>query len=268
MVLSFGDTNSTLAACLAAAKLEVLSLHIEAGLRSFNRSMPEEINRIVADHTADLLFAPTGVAVNHLSNEGLADKTILTGDIMADSVQFVQDKITDNQYSGRDYYLLTMHRPYNVDDPERLKKLFAGLAKLNQDIVFPIHPRTRNIVETHQIVIPENVELIKPQGYIEFQGLIKYAEKVITDSGGLQKEAYIAGKPCITLRPETEWVETVDAGWNQLMDVADPKLAEKIDAFNPSGDRPDLYDTNVAERMVGEMERFFDASSDGVVGSN
>src|SRR5690625_1600762 len=121
MVLSFGDTNSTLAACLAAAKLEVPSLHIEAGLRSFNRSMPEEINRIVADHTADLLFAPTEAAVRHLRNEGLEPKTVLTGDIMADSVQFVQIKITGNKYLNRIYYLLTMHRPYNVDDPEKLR---------------------------------------------------------------------------------------------------------------------------------------------------
>ena len=256
MVLSFGDTNSTLAACLAAAKLEVPSLHIEAGLRSFNRSMPEEINRVVADHTADLLFAPTDEAVKHLEKEGLVEKTIMTGDIMADSVQFVQSKIGENRYSDRSYSVLTMHRPYNVDDPEKLKKLFSSLEKLDQDILFPAHPRTKKIIESNQINVPENVELIKPQGYIEFQGLIKYAEKVITDSGGLQKEAYIAGKPCITLRPETEWVETVEAGWNILMDVEDPDLAEKITGFNPSGKRPDLYGKNVANTMVKEIEEY------------
>jgi len=256
MVLSFGDTNSTLAACLAAAKLEVPSLHIEAGLRSFNRSMPEEINRVVADHTADLLFAPTDEAVKHLEKEGLAGKTVMTGDIMADSVQFVQSKIGENRYSDRSYSVLTMHRPYNVDEPEKLKKLFSSLEKLDQDILFPAHPRTKKIIESNQINVPENIELIKPQGYIEFQGLIKYAEKVITDSGGLQKEAYIAGKPCITLRPETEWVETVEAGCNILMDVEDPDLAEKITGFNPSGKRPDLYGKNVANTMVKEIEEY------------
>lgn len=257
MVLSFGDTNSTLAACLAAAKLVVPSLHIEAGLRSFNRSMPEEINRVVADHTADLLFAPTEVALKHLEREGLADKSVMTGDIMADSVQFVQSLIGENRYADRQYSVLTMHRPYNVDDPEKLKKLFSAMKKLDQAVLFPVHPRTAKIVENNQISVPENVELIKPQGYIEFQGLIKYAEKVITDSGGLQKEAYIAGKPCITLRPETEWVETVEAGWNILLDVTDPNLAEKIADFRPSGKRPDLYGSDVAKKMVEEMGKFF-----------
>jgi len=134
--------------------------------------------------------------------------------------------------------------------------LFSSLEKLDQDILFPAHPRTKKIIESNHINVPENVELIKPQGYIEFQGLIKYAEKVITDSGGLQKEAYIAGKPCITLRPETEWVETVGAGWNILMDVEDPELAEKITVFNPSGSRPDLYGKNVANTMVKEIEEY------------
>ena len=123
-------------------------------------------------------------------------------------------------------------------------------------MVFPVHPRTRNIIHQNSVEIPEQVELIDPQGYIQFQGLLKYCDKVITDSGGLQKEAYIAGKPCITLRPETEWVETVEAGWNVLMDISDPELVEKITAFNPGGERADLYGKNVAERMVGEIVRW------------
>lgn len=256
MVLSFGDTNSTLAACLAAAKLEVPSLHIEAGLRSFNRSMPEEINRVVADHTADLLFAPTAEAVKHLEREGLGEKTILTGDIMADSVQFVQSKMGKNRYEGREYILLTLHRPYNVDDPDKLTKLFSKLGEIEKGFVFPIHPRTRNIIERYSISVPLNIELIAPQGYIEFQGLLKYANRVITDSGGLQKEAYIAGKPCITVRPETEWVETVEAGWNLLVDIEDEDFIEIVETFQPSGKRPELYGKNVAKRMVEEMEKF------------
>lgn len=253
MVLSFGDTNSTLAACLAASKLEVQSLHIEAGLRSFNRSMPEEINRVVADHTADLLFAPTEEAVRHLEREGLGEKTVLTGDIMADSVRFVQSKIGKNRYEGRPYNLLTLHRPYNVDDPEKLSKLFRELGKIETAFIFPVHPRTRNIIEKNSIPVPDNIELIAPQGYIEFQGLLKYSNKVITDSGGLQKEAYIAGKPCITVRPETEWVETIEAGWNILADIEDENFREVIEGFEPKRERPELYGKNVAERMVKEI---------------
>lgn len=257
LLLSFGDTNSTLAACLAASKLDVPSLHIEAGLRSFNRSMPEEINRVVADHTADLLFAPTPEAMKHLEREGLEERAVLTGDIMADSVAFVQQKIDDTACEGGSYYLLTMHRPYNVDNPENLKRLFNTFSRIEQRVIFPVHPRTRHILNTNGIQVPKQVELIDPQGYIEFQGLLKHAQKVITDSGGLQKEAYIAGKPCITLRPETEWVETVEAGWNVLMDIRDEELVSKIESFEPAGERPDLYGKNVAQRMVSEIDRFF-----------
>lgn len=257
LVLSFGDTNSTLAACLTASKLQVPSLHIEAGLRSFNRSMPEEINRVIADHTADLLFAPTQDAVKNLETEGLKAKTVLTGDIMVDSVQFVQNKIRSNRYEGEVYYLLTMHRPYNVDDHKKLSLLFKKIGEMDRKVVFPIHPRTKNIINSNNIMIAENIELLAPQGYIEFQGLLKHAEKVITDSGGLQKEAYIAGKPCITLRPETEWIETVDSGWNILMDIEDKELVEKINVFNPVKGRPDLYGKEVAKRMVKEIEHFY-----------
>jgi len=211
---------------------------------------------VVADHTADLLFAPTEEAVKHLEREGLAGKTVMTGDIMADSVQFVQSRLGENKYAGQDYYLLTMHRPYNVDDPKKLRSLFKSLGGLSKNIIFPIHPRSKKILDQHNITVPDNIELIKPQGYVEFQGLLKFCEKVITDSGGLQKEAYIAGKPCITLRPETEWVETVDVGWNTLMDIESEDLAEKIQAFTPSSKRPDLYGKNVARTMVAELERF------------
>ena len=258
VMVCFGDTNSTLAACLAAAKLEIPSIHIEAGLRSFNRSMPEEINRVVADHTSNLLFAPTEVAMQHLKNEGLETRAVLTGDIMVDSVRFVQQKISSESAREKGYLLVTLHRPYNVDDPEKLKKLFTLLSEVKHQIVFPIHPRTRNILKKHSIQVPKNMEIIDPQGYIEFQGMLKDCSKVVTDSGGLQKEAYIAGKPCITLRPETEWVETVDAGWNILLDINDPDLVSKIQNFNPNGKKPDLYGVDVAKRMVKEMENWMD----------
>jgi UDP-GlcNAc3NAcA epimerase len=254
ILICFGDTNSTLAACLAASKLGVKSVHIEAGLRSFNRTMPEEINRVVADHTADLLFAPTEAAMQHLKNEGLEKRAVLTGDIMVDSVKFVQQKIGTNPYQGTPYYLLTLHRPYNVDDPQKIRYLFELLALIDRCIVFPVHPRTRNILKEHAIVVPSNIELIEPQGYIEFQGLLKYAEKVITDSGGLQKEAYMAKKPCITLRSETEWVETVAAGWNLLCDFNDADLVNKVKMFQPPVEHPVLYGDRVAERMVEEIQ--------------
>jgi len=241
---------------LAAAKLSVPSVHIEAGLRSFNRSMPEEINRVVADHTADLLFAPTEAAMQHLHDEGLSNRSVLTGDIMVDSVKFVQQKIGSTIYNGKPYYLLTIHRPYNVDDPQKIKALFELIAAFDQLIIFPVHPRTRNIMKDHQIAVPKNMELIEPQGYIEFQGLLKYAEKVITDSGGLQKEAYMAMKPCITLRPETEWVETVATGWNLLCSFNDHDLVAKVNQFQPPLEHPSLYGENVAVRMVHEIEQW------------
>lgn len=261
VMVCFGDTNSTIAACLAAAKLEIPSVHIEAGLRSFNRSMPEEINRVVADHTSDLLFAPTSVAMQHLKNEGLESRAVMTGDIMVDSVKFVQNKIESDNKRATGYLLITLHRPYNVDDPEKLKNLFNLLSHLDQQIVFPVHPRTRNILKEHSINVPNNTEIIDPQGYIEFQGMLKNCSKVVTDSGGLQKEAYIAGKPCITLRPETEWVETVEAGWNILLDINDPKLVSKIQDFNPNGEKPNLYGVDVAITMVREIENWMEKKS-------
>jgi len=262
LLITFGDTNTTLAACVAAAKLQVPSLHIEAGLRSHNRSMPEEINRVVADHTADLLFAPTTEAVANLSIEGLKSKTVLTGDIMVDSMSFVQRKINKPIVEYHDYYLLTLHRPYNVDDPEKMTHLFKVLTHVTNPIIFPVHPRTRLMIERCGIAIPDNVVLMEPQGYIELQTLLKYCNKVITDSGGLQKEAFLAGKSCITLRQETEWVETVEAGWNVLVDIMDSKLLSTLIHFSPTGNRPNLYGSNVAKRMADEITLFLSNRKD------
>lgn len=255
IVICFGDTNSTLAACIAAVKLHVPIIHIEAGLRSFNRSMPEEINRIVADHTSDLLFAPTPTAIINLKNEGLEAKSILTGDIMVDSIAFVQSKLKANIYSKDAYYLMTLHRPYNVDNPDNLKHLFYSLKNSKKLIIFPVHPRTLKIINDNNISIPDSIKIIEPQGYIELQGLIKYADKIITDSGGIQKEAYISGRPCITLRPETEWIETVDTGWNILLDICDNDLTNKIVSFVPPVSRPEIFGLDVAQKMVIEIEK-------------
>lgn len=257
LMISFGDTNSTLAACLAASKLNLRSIHIEAGLRSLNRSMPEEINRIIADHTSDLLFAPSKNAMVHLKREGLFDKAILTGDIMVDSLEYVQSKIKVDSLREPGFLLITLHRPYNVDNPDILRKFFDLILNIDQDVIFPVHPRTKKIIKENSISIPDNIEIIGPQGYIEFQGLLRQCDKVITDSGGLQKEAYVAGKPCITLRPETEWGETIDAGWNMLCNINDPDLIDKIKSFQPTGIQSNLYGSDVAKQMVQKIESWW-----------
>jgi len=260
LVIVFGDTNSTLAGSLAAVKLRIKTLHIEAGLRSFNRSMPEEINRIISDHTSDYLFAPTQTAVNNLTKEGLSDKTFLTGDIMVDSLNQNIEKA--NQHSGiineldlksKEYYLLTLHRPYTVDDPANLKLILEKLSALGMQIIFPVHPRTKKVIEEHKIIIADNIKIIKPVGYLDFIKLEQGAEKIITDSGGIQKEAYILKKPCITLRPETEWVETVSEGWNILVLPDDEDFLKRILEFNPTSLQTNIFGSNVSEKMVNKI---------------
>ena len=253
IVVLFGDTNSTIAGSLAAVKLGIKTIHIEAGLRSFNRTMPEEINRIVSDHTSDYLFAPTETAMTNLVNEGLQDKSYLTGDIMVDALKLAQLKISsiDASVEFNDYYLLTLHRPYNVDNHLKLSKILHSLAHLKKDVVFPIHPRTKKIIELNNIVVNDKIKLIPPVGYLQFIQLQSNSIKIITDSGGIQKEAYILGKPCITIRPETEWIETVDSGWNILFDYDKQNdLIEKINNHSPPNKRPPLFGDAVAKKMV------------------
>ncbi len=252
-ILVFGDTNTTLAAAIAASKLGIKIIHVEAGLRSFNKSMPEEINRIVTDRISDILFAPTIIAFEHLRREGLAENAYMTGDIMVDSVKTVSSMVDESilhewDLQAGDYYLLTLHRPYNVDNKENLLNILNDLAKLDSKVVFPAHPRTQKVLGEERL--PSNVKLIQPQGYVKFNGLQKYAKKIITDSGGVQKEAYLHNKPCITLRTETEWVETVEIGWNLLLPPIEGDLATKIKAFEPPTEHPNLYGTEIAKGMV------------------
>lgn len=256
MVVVFGDTNSTLAGALAAVKLGVKTIHIEAGLRSFNRAMPEEINRVATDHVSDLLLAPTSIAVKNLDKEGLSKKCFLSGDIMADAVKENIERAKElsnvqEKYNVTDrFYLLTLHRPYNVDNPDNLRAIFMGLDKLSNKVIFPVHPRTRKIIEGNAVKVPDNILLIEPLGYLDFLKMQFLSEKIITDSGGIQKEAYLLQKPCITLRSETEWVETVENGWNILIDYHHLHFEEQITNFNPKGNPLPVFGENVGENMV------------------
>jgi UDP-GlcNAc3NAcA epimerase len=225
MLMVYGDTDSTLAGALAAVKLHIPVAHVEAGLRSFNRRMPEEINRILTDHCAELLLAPTETAMKHLSDEGIpSDRCKNTGDVMYDAALFYGVKAEDKSdildklnLESKGYILSTVHRAENTDSALRLASIFEGFADSGLPVVLPLHPRTKARIATHGIEIPETVKLIEPVGYLDMVMLEKKATALATDSGGVQKEAFFHGVPCITLRDETEWVELVNAGWNRIV---------------------------------------------------
>ncbi|MFI5185147.1 MAG: non-hydrolyzing UDP-N-acetylglucosamine 2-epimerase [Chitinophagales bacterium] len=257
LVIIFGDTNSTLAGAIAASKLNIPIVHIEAGLRSYNKNMPEEINRIVSDHVSKYLFAPTQTAVNILKREGLENVTFFTGDIMVDTmknnIQVALKKsniICELKLEDREYNLLTLHRNYNVDKTDVLKHLLTQLGELKEKIIFPVHPRTKKMLGESSFSMPSNILITEPQGYLDFIRLEYSAKKIITDSGGIQKEAYILSKPCITLRTETEWVETVEEKWNLLINPADERIASKISEFKQPEQQKEIFGQNVAEKMV------------------
>lgn len=224
-VLVYGDTNSTLAGALAAAKLHIPIAHVEAGLRSFNRHMPEEVNRVLTDHAADALFAPTELAVKNLEREGLpAERVVLVGDVMYDAALLYAKKANsartlESLGLTSPYILATVHRAENTDDAERLKTIFNALAVLAEDyrVVLPLHPRTKKALERENLLnLTSSIDLIKPVGYLEMIALERRAELILTDSGGVQKEAFFYQTPCVTLRDETEWQETLATGWNAL----------------------------------------------------
>lgn len=235
-VLLYGDTDSTLAGALAAAKLVIPLVHIESGLRSFRRGMPEEINRIVTDRLADVLYTPSSVAVANLMREGVASERVRnTGDVMYDAVLLFKDIARTRstilatlglQQDG--YALLTLHRKENTDDPRALADIFAALGSSGRTIVFPVHPRTRKRIAEQQVVIPANVTVIDPLGYLDTLALLQGAALLLTDSGGMQKEAYFLDRPCITLRDETEWVELVACGANVLTGADPARIAAAL----------------------------------------
>lgn len=257
-VLVYGDTDSTLAGALAAGKLHIPVAHVEAGLRSFNRRMPEEINRVLTDHVAEILFTPTETGRHNLLNEGIAEeKTKLVGDVMYDATLFYKGKARKPQLpeelriKGDDFVLCTIHRAENTDDPQRLKGIFQGLGDSGGTIVLPMHPRTRSKIVDYGIATPENVWVIAPVGYLEMVWLESHCKVVATDSGGVQKEAYLFGKPCVTLRNETEWVELVSSGWNRLAGSDAKLISDLIEYFPAVTERPSFYgDGNAGKEIV------------------
>ena len=261
-VLVYGDTNSTLAGALAAAKLCLPVAHVEAGLRSFNRAMPEEINRVVADHLSDLLFCPTQTAVENLAREGITAGVHRVGDVMYDlllqSLPLAEGTSTILQRLDLQpgaYLLATVHRAGNTDIRENLAGILAGLSAVGETVVLPLHPRTRRAVAEWSLAPAENVRLIDPVGYLDMLVLEKNARLILTDSGGVQKEAYWLGIPCLTLREETEWVETVEVGWNTLVGTSPDRIVEAVRTFSPRGERPALFgDGRAGERIAQILE--------------
>ena len=262
-LLVYGDTNSTLAGALAASKLQISVVHVEAGLRSFNRRMPEEVNRVIADHLSELLLCPSRTAINNLAAEGLTRNVHLVGDVMLDAlncarehVRKVAPVILDRLgLKERRYLLVTVHRSENTDDVERLSGILQALNALDETVVFPVHPRTRKVIEAGGHKLLAHVRLIDPVSYFEMVSLTGLARLVLTDSGGLQKEAYWLGVPCITLREETEWIETVETGWNTLVGSDSERIVQAVRAFSPPVSRPALYgDGLVAARCVDLLD--------------
>lgn len=252
-VLVYGDTNSTLAAALAAVKLHMPVAHLEAGLRSFNRRMPEEHNRVLTDHAADLLLAPTQVAMDHLAAEGLGDRGVLVGDVMTDVLYRTRDQVAGSALElsapvePGEYHVATIHRPDNTDDPRRLGAIVEGLAALAKPVVLLAHPRLRSLARRHGIELETgSITVSEPVGYPQLVNAVAHSAGVITDSGGLQKEAFLLRVPCTTLRPETEWVETVDLGWNVLMDGDFEALAGTVERARPKATDAAPYGTGRA----------------------
>ncbi len=256
-VLVYGDTNSTLAGALAAAKMQIPLAHVEAGLRSYNRAMPEEINRVLTDHVSSLLFCPTEAAMENLAKEGITRGVHRVGDVMYDALlynlAFARKRSTVLQSLGLEpgaYALATIHRAANTDDPARLAAILNAFSSLSTRIVFPAHPRTRKMIREIGLSVSGNVRMVEPVGHFDVLVLQENADCILTDSGGMQKEAYLLGVRCITLREETEWVETVRAGWNKLTGVDVEAIRTAFESWHPSGERPPLYGDGQAARQI------------------
>jgi UDP-N-acetylglucosamine 2-epimerase len=265
-VLVYGDTNSTLAGALAAAKLNIPVAHVEAGLRSGNRTMPEEINRIVTDRLSRLLLCPTETAVKNLEAEGMREGVTLVGDVMFDVLEKFRPAIEQHssvlerlEVSRGAYYLATVHRASNTDDARCLKEILDAFDRLDAPVLFPIHPRTLKALQSQETTYgwKGNVRYVEPVGHLEMLALITHARRVLTDSGGIQKEAYCLGTPCVTLRRETEWVETLEHGWNRLVANSSAAIVDAAHQPIPTVSRTLKYgDGRAGARIAAELVRF------------
>ena len=277
-LLVYGDTNSTIAGALAASKLHIPVFHVEAGLRSYNKLMPEEQNRILTDHISDLLLCPTQTAIDNLKKEGVEKGVCFTGDIMYDAVlnninlanqkysktrinsEIESDSPINFKFEKKSYYLATVHRAENTDSPEKLTNIFKSFNELNKPVVLPLHPRTKHIIENLS-VSKKNILIIEPVGYLAMLYLTGNASMVITDSGGLQKEAYFLKTPCTTLRDQTEWVETLENDWNKLSNIIPSEIVEKSQRkFDVSLPQTNAFgDGKAAEKICRKIEKFYGA---------
>lgn len=260
-VIVYGDTNSTLAGALAAAKLHIPVAHVEAGLRSFNRRMPEEVNRVLTDHASDLLFVPTNAGLRNLAAEGVSNSKVrLVGDVMYDAAMFYKglarkpDWFESLGIARSSYVLCTIHRAENTDDLTRLRGILQGLADSKLPVILPMHPRTLRAIDHSGIAVADSIRVVPPVGYLEMVWLEMHCRAIATDSGGVQKEAYFHGKSCVTLRGETEWVELVECGWNVLASPLDPDAIRVAveEAPHRSGCDSPLYGEGDAARKVAQ----------------
>lgn len=267
-VLVYGDTDSTLAGALAASKLHIPVIHIEAGLRSFNKRMPEEQNRVITDHLSTILFAPTETAIRNLKNENIDEKSIfLVGDIMYDATLHFGEIAKQSEEQLLNFYglkkyvyhLLTIHREENTSDPQMLQEIFSAFEKENVPVILPLHPRTKKKISDYSIHVPNNIFIIDPVGYIEMLSLLKNSKYVFTDSGGVQKEAYFLGRPCFTLRNETEWIELLNIGANMLI-----KPSEIANYINGNSNRNNVLNDGslygggkAAENILSVIKQYF-----------
>jgi UDP-N-acetylglucosamine 2-epimerase len=261
-VLVYGDTNSTIAGALAAVKLHIPLAHVEAGLRSFNRRMPEEHNRVLTDHTSDLLFCPTQTAVDNLSDEGIHRGVHLVGDVMYDAVLYNAALAEENsnvleqlELHPGSYTLATVHRPRNTDDEGRLLAILSALEEIGTDgpVVLPAHPRTQKALDALSYRPRPDLRIIGPVGYLDMLVLEKHARLILTDSGGVQKEAYFFAVPCLTLREETEWVETVGVGWNRLVGADRASIVRAAREFQPEGSPPPCFGDGHAAVKIADL---------------
>ncbi len=263
MILVYGDTNCTLAGALVASKMLIPVVHVEAGLRSFNKAMPEEQNRILTDHISSKLFAPTETAIRNLKNEGIVENVYNVGDVMFDAVLHFGEIAKKNStiierlnLRDKEFILTTIHRAENTNNISRLKNIIEALNASEKTIVLPLHPRTKKYMSDYNLEFGDNIIVIDPIGYLDMLALESNCVKIVTDSGGVQKEAFFMKKPCITMRDETEWVETVENDWNRIVGTDKEKILDAIVNFIPSQPQMDIFgDGKSSEKICSIIKK-------------